>query len=131
MSCNRSFPYVQISKFGSSLNQKLTIDPVAASIYKDPDSNFDIGATAYLYGPSRQNAQLYMAEKCSRNWDGACEFLSRNQDASKPNVGKISSPLFTTVQQPGKETIGDFLDEPVVSVTSCPVAACIVLPFWI
>ena len=28
MSCNRSFPYVQISKFGTKLNPILKLDPV-------------------------------------------------------------------------------------------------------
>jgi len=124
MSCNRSFPYVQISKFGTTLNPKLSIDPVAASIYKDPDASFDIGATAYLYGPARVKSQLYMAEKCSKNWDGACEFLSRNQDTSKPNTGKIASPLFTTVQPPGKETIGDYLVENASVRRFCDLSSC-------
>ena len=124
MSCNRSFPYVQISKFGTSLNQKLTLDPVAASIYKDPDSSFDIGDSAVLYGPSRANSQLYMAEKCSKDWDGACEFLSRNKDTSKPNIGKIASPLFQTTLPPGKETIGDFLVENASVRRFCDLSSC-------
>ena len=80
MSCNRSFPYAQISKFGANLNPRLTLDPVAASIYKDVDASFDIGDTAVLYGPKHTNSKLYMAEQCAKNWDGACEYLSRNNN---------------------------------------------------
>lgn len=124
MSCNRSFPYAQISKFGNSLNPVLTLDPVASSIYKDPDSSFDIGDTAYLYGPEKESSQLYMAEKCSKNWDGACEFLSRNNDNTKCNVGKISSPLFQTMYAPGKQTIGDFLVENSGVRKFCDLSTC-------
>jgi len=102
------------------------MDPVVASIYKDPDASFDIGAMAYLYGPTKLNSQLYMAEKCSKNWDGACEFLSRNQDTSKPNSGKIASPLFKNVQPPGKETIGDFLVENASVRRFCDLSSCMI-----
>lgn len=124
MSYNRSFPYVQISKFGKNLNPILTLDPVAASIYKDPDSSFDIGSNAYSFGPATSSSQLYMAEKCSKEWDGACEFLSRNVDNSKCNIGKISSPLFSTIYQPGKQTIGDYLVENASVRRFCDLSSC-------
>lgn len=124
MSCNRSFPYVQLSKFGTKLNPILTVDPVSSSIYKDPDSSFDIGDSAYLFGPATTSSQLYMAEKCSKNWDGACEFLSRNSDSTKCNSGRISSPLFPTVYAPGKLTIGDFLVENAGVRRFCDLSSC-------
>jgi len=124
MSCNRSFPYVQISRFGNKLNPILKLDPVGSSIYKDVDSNFDIGDSANMYGPTRKNSQLYMAEKCSKNWDGACEFLSRNIDDTHCNQGKISSPLFMTQYQPGKQTIGDFLVENASVRRFCDLSSC-------
>jgi hypothetical protein len=124
MSYNRSFPYVQISKFGTTLNPILTIDPVASSIYKDIDSSLDIGDSAYLFGPATTNSQLYMAEKCSKEWDGACEFLSRNNDNTKCNSGRISSPLFPTVYAPGRQTIGDFLVENAGVRRFCDLNSC-------
>jgi hypothetical protein len=124
MSYNRSFPYVQISKFGTCLNPVLTIDPVASSIFKDPDSNFDIGDSANQFGPSTTKSQLYMAEKCSKNWDGACEFLSRNNDDTKCNSGKISSSIFPTMYAPGRQNIGDFLVENSAVRRFCDLNSC-------
>jgi hypothetical protein len=124
MSYNRSFPYVSISKFGANLNPLLTIDPVASSIYKDPDSSFDIGDAANQFGPATTSSQLYMAERCSKNWDGACEFLSRNNDNTKCNSGRISSPLFPTIYAPGRQTIGDFLVENAGVRRFCNLDSC-------
>lgn len=124
MSCNQSFPYVQISKFGKNLNPVLTVDPVASSIYKDPDSTFDIGELAILYGPRTKNSQLYMAEKCSKNWDGACEFLSRNIVDTCPNSAKVQSALFQTVNRPGTQTIGDILVENASVRRFCDLNSC-------
>jgi len=124
MSCNRSFPYVQISKFGTSLNPLLTIDPVASSVFKDPDSNFDIGDSADQFGPSTERSQLYMAERCSKIWDGACEFLSRNNDDTKCNSAKIPSAIFPTVYAPGRMTIGDFLVENSSVRRFCDLNTC-------
>lgn len=124
MSCNRSFPYAQISKFGANLNPKLTLDPVGASIYKDVNSSFDIGDTAVLYGPKHENSQLYMAEKCSKNWDGACEYLSRDNTDTNCNSGKIGSPLFSTLLPPGKANIGDYLVENASVRRFCDLSSC-------
>lgn len=123
MSCNQSFPYVQISKFGK-LNPVLTVDPVASSIYKDPDSSFDEGELSVLYGPRTRNSQLYMAERCSKNWDGACEYLSRNMDDTSTNAAKIPSALFPTNYIPGKQTIGDILVENSAVRRFCDLSSC-------
>ena len=65
---HKSFPYARIATFGQ-LNPVLRTDPVGYSIYKDIDSSFDIGPTSRLFGPEQPNSQLYMAEKCAKNWD--------------------------------------------------------------
>jgi len=100
--------YVPNRNFGTALSPALRTDPVASSIYRDVDSFFDIGSRAWAAGPASEEAQLYMAEKCSKNWDGACEFASRNNDISKPNVGLVQSPLFQQ-NAPGTLSIGDYL----------------------
>lgn len=127
MSCNRFFPYVPIAKFGNSMNPVMSIDPVASSIYKDIDADFDIGEMAINYGPRTKGSMLYMAERCSKKWDGACEFLSRNQDNDAIcNQAKISSPLFRRVNVPGTQTIGDILVENSAVRRFCDLSSCAV-----
>lgn len=125
--CNRTFPYVPIAKFGASMNPVMSIDPVAASIYKDPDSDFDIGEMAIRYGPRTRESMLYMADRCAKNWDGACEFLSRNRDNNVVcNQARISSPLFRRLNPPGSETIGDILVENTAVRRFCDLSSCAV-----
>lgn len=119
---HKSFPYARIATFGQ-LNPVLRTDPVGYSIYKDIDSSFDIGPTSRLFGPEQPNSQLYMAEKCAKNWDGACELLSRNNDGTKCNAGKVESPLFKTPSPPGM-TIGDFLVENAAVLRFCDMSSC-------
>lgn len=100
--------YVPLANFGTSLAPVLRTDPVGYSIYRDINSFFDEGSLGRTFGPESESSQLYMAEKCSKNWDGACELLSRNNDISKPNMGIVKSPLFPP-NEPGTMSIGDYL----------------------
>jgi len=104
---NRS-PYVPLRNFGKALSPDLRTDPIGWSIYRDVDSMFDEGSMSHAYGPASETSQNYMAEHCSKNWDGACELLSRNTDTTKPNVGLVESPLFRQ-NEPGTMSIGDYL----------------------
>ena len=100
--------YVPLRNFGTALSPVLRTDPIAYSIYRDIDSFFDEGSLARTFGPSSKESMLYMAEHCSKTWDGACELLSRNNDSSKPNVGLVESPLFQH-NAPNTLSIGDYL----------------------
>ena len=100
--------YVPLKNFGTALAPALRTDPIAYSIYKDIDSLFDEGSMARSFGPASKSSQCYMAEHCSKKWDGACELLSRNDDLSKPNVGLVESPAFRH-NAPGTMSIGDYL----------------------
>ena len=108
ISANNKSNYVPLRNFGTSLSPLLRTDPVGYSIYRDVDSFFDEGSLARTFGPATESSQLYMAEKCSKNWDGACELLSRNNDTSKPNLALPESPLFRQ-NEPGTMSIGDYL----------------------
>ena len=115
--------YVKIRNFGNVPSVLMT-DPVGYSIMpKDVRGSMDIGPTSRLFGPEQPNAQLFMAEKCAKEWDGACEFLYRNADDNKCNAGKINSPAFTTQSTPGM-TIGDFLVENSAVRRFCDLSSC-------
>jgi hypothetical protein len=115
--------YVPLRNFGTTLSPKLRTDPVGLSIYRDPDSFFDEGSLARTFGPKSKTSQLYMAEKCSKNWDGACELLSRNNETSVVNVGKVDSPVFKTPET-SNMSIGDFLIENSAERRFCSFDSC-------
>ena len=119
---NRSFPYAKIANFGQ-IQPRLMTDAVGFSVSKDIDTSFDIGPTSRMFGPDMPNAQLYMAEKCAKEWDGSCELMSRNRDSSKCNSGKISSSLFRSPSVDGM-TVGDFLVENAAVRRFCDLSSC-------
>jgi len=114
--------YVKIRNFGK-LPAVLATDPVGMSIIKDIDASMDAGPTSRLFGPDQPNSQLYMAERCASNWDGACELLYRNNDSTKCNAGKIDSSLFSS-PSPSGMTIGDFLVENSAVRRFCDLSSC-------
>ena len=100
--------YTPLRNFGRALAPQLRTDPVGYSIYRDTNSFFDEGSLAHTFGPATVSSQAFMAERCSKEWDGACELLSRNNDTSKPNVALVNSPAFQP-NAPGTMSIGDYL----------------------
>ena len=119
---NRS-NYVPLRNFGTSLSPALRTDPVGYSIYKDIDSYFDEGSLARKFGPESKESMLYMADKCSSEWDGACELLSRNKDISKPNMGLVRSSSFKH-NEPGTMSIGDYLVLNSATRRFCDLNSC-------
>lgn len=57
-----------------------------------------ISVPARTFGDDSLSGQLYMAEKCSKQWDGACELVSRNTDTTRVNVAKVDSPAFPQIK---------------------------------
>jgi hypothetical protein len=49
------------------------------------DSQFNNGEQGQLLGPNSKHGQIFMAQYCASNWDGVCEFASKNQNTTKPN----------------------------------------------
>lgn len=115
--------YVPLKNFGTALSPLLRTDPVGYSIYRDTNSFFDEGSLARTFGPTTKNGQLYMAEKCAGNWDGACELLSRNNETGRVNSAKVESPVFNT-PAPSNMTIGDFLIENSAERRFCNFDTC-------
>lgn len=116
-------PYIKLSNFGH-INPVLKTDAVAYSIYDDIDAYFDIGPTAKQFGPSSEKSHLYMAERCSKNWDGACEMMSRNDKIALSNVGGINSKTFYIRPPPSDLTIGDVLVDNSGVRRFCDLSSC-------
>ena len=121
-SYSRSNPYAKIANFGN-LNPALKTDAVAYSIYQDLGSYFQIGANASDFGPSSEKSQLFMSERCSKNWDGACELMSRNKQQALSNVGGVSSTLFSSKPSPDL-TIGDVMIDNSAVRRFCNMDSC-------
>ena len=123
MTTNTSYsPYAKIANFGK-INPVLKTDPVAASIYRDLGSFFEIGSNANHFGPSSESSQLYMSERCSKNWDGACEFMSRTNEIANSKTGNICSVLFSRGNQPST-TVGDVMVDNTAVRAFCDMSSC-------
>ncbi len=116
-------PYIKLANFGYN-DPVLKTDAVGYSIYDDIDAYFDIGPTAKQFGPSSEKSHLYMAERCSQNWDGACELMSRNDQQALSNVGGIKSSSFYIRPPPTDLNIGDVLIDNAGVRRFCDLSSC-------
>ncbi len=116
-------PYAKIANFGH-ISNVLKTDAVGYSIYRDIDSFLDIGPTAADYGPSAEKSHLFMSERCSKNWDGACELMSRNNEQARSNVGGILSSSFYKRPPPSDLSIGDVMVENTAVRRFCDLTTC-------
>ncbi len=69
--------------------EDVTDSPVDMCVFDDVDKSLVGGVLGYRYGPSNENCQLYMADRCARQWDGVCEVASQKQQAVYPNNATI------------------------------------------
>jgi hypothetical protein len=73
--------YVSIAQFGN-IAESPADDPLTFCMANTIDKNFIHGPLGSLYGPRTKQCQLYLAERCSKNWDGYCEYYYQHQQAS-------------------------------------------------
>lgn len=106
---NKPSSYASFQSFAPTLNEKIVTDPIAWSLYGNSlNAQFSIGAAGQnKYGPQGEKSQLYMAERCSLNFDGVCEMVSRDQTILRSNVASIRSPSFPASDQ--IQTVGQAL----------------------
>lgn len=84
MSCN----YSMISNFGPGAGMSAQNDPLTYCTVSGLESGFNhtIGGGDSLLGPNSSQCQLFMAEYCSNNWDGVCEYASNDRNTMYPNT---------------------------------------------
>jgi len=93
-----------------AIEEDISDDPVDMCMFNDINKSLVGGVLGYRYGPSNENCQLYMAERCSKKWDSICDIASINNNAVFPNTATIrgnsmASPLEIT----GGSTVGSQL----------------------
>lgn len=67
----------------------VTDDPVDMCLFSDVDKSMGAGVLGYRYGPSNENCQLFMADRCAKNWDSVCDIAAKNRGATLPNNATI------------------------------------------
>lgn len=71
--------YIQLSSFGNSKVNTLPIynnDPLTYCIGNTISQRFNHGSNADIYGQNSNPCQVYLSQRCARNWDNICEFAS-------------------------------------------------------
>jgi hypothetical protein len=115
--------YMKIIDLGRDQNHPCTNydDPLRYCMQTSMDTSFNNGSIggSFIGGPRSSNVQNYMAERCSKKFDGFCEyFYKQNQLGGTwehnrlwPNtVNKTSNPQGSSTPQfdTFNQTIGDF-----------------------
>lgn len=77
--------YATISDFGKGANTQS--NPLALCATSTLDSNFNntLGGNN-ISGPGNQQCQIFMAGYCAGNWDGVCEYMSKDQARVSPTI---------------------------------------------
>jgi hypothetical protein len=114
--------YAKSQNFAKSLSNELRTNPTDWSVQNNVDSAFAIGPTYQWYGPQSEASQTYMADKCSKNWDESCEYLSNDRTYVKSNTGKVRSKSFNCCVP--NQTIGDALVENSAERAFCDLSNC-------
>lgn len=65
--------YVSLSELGN--NNSSNNNPLSYCMSDGIDTSFKHGT---LFGPKSKQCQLFMSQRCSQVWDGACELASNN-----------------------------------------------------
>ena len=78
--------YRKIINFGSNAPNAVN-NPVSYAMGDTVDNLFTHGSIAKtIDSPYSRNSQIYMSDKCSKNWDKYCEYASANTSKSYPNM---------------------------------------------
>lgn len=69
--------YQKLVTFGSSLVNNLPIynnDPMTLCLGTDINQPFNHGSNGAIYGQNSPECQIYLSQRCAKNWDGLCEY---------------------------------------------------------
>jgi hypothetical protein len=79
--------YRQISDFAPDINNQVTSDPLLYCVLDTMDSQFLHGAPGRTFGKYNEHCSEYLSTRCSMNWDGVCEAMSKDRETRFPNTG--------------------------------------------
>jgi hypothetical protein len=87
--------YAKIKQIGKVDNSYMS-DPLSYCVTSDLDNSFNHTAGQKL-GPYSAPCQMFMSDYCAKNWDGICEYASRNINSNYPNPMINSAPLVPNI----------------------------------
>lgn len=95
--------------FDGSVNNSVE-DPINMCLFSDVNKSLTSGVLGYRYGPSNENCQLLMADRCAKRWDGVCDIAAMNKDAVYPNNATIrGNAMANPAEITGGSTVGNQL----------------------
>jgi hypothetical protein len=74
--------YQKLITFGDTLTNSLPVynnDPLTFCIGSNASQAFNHGSNAAIYGQNSPECQVYMSQRCAKNWDGVCEYAASHK----------------------------------------------------
>lgn len=74
--------YQKLVTFGSSMTNSLPVynnDPATFCVGTNASQAFNHGSNAAIYGQNSPECQIYMAQRCAKNWDGLCDYAASHE----------------------------------------------------
>ena len=81
--------YANITNFGPQAGHAPTNNPLSYCLVDDIDNKFQHSTDSGPIGPYSRNCQTFMSDRCAKNWDGYCEFLSKDKYNFAVNQAEI------------------------------------------
>jgi hypothetical protein len=122
--------YMNYTRFGGSkqMNCNGNNDPLTYCLAQTPDKNFQNSPYGIFLGPESRSCQLYMGDRCAKNWDGFCQYMydEYKNPGSFPN-NRVRPDLFSSrpFNQVSSGTIGDQFLNNVLQQKYCQFPNCI------
>jgi len=118
--------YARIQNFGKD-NQQVN-SPITYCLAQTADKNFQNAPYGIFQGPNSRNCQLYMGEKCAKEWDGFCEYMFQQyknpgqypNNSARPNMF-MANPIFSDVST---HSLGDAFLDNVLKQRFCQFPNC-------
>lgn len=121
--------YARIANFGPSSAPPCegTNNPLTYCLVDTMDKDFQHAPNGVLYGPRSEKCQLYMSERCAKNWDGYCEYFYKTKGPNGewpynqrwPNMGEAAQ----TGLSPASLTTGEQLLQDTAQRRFCKFAS--------
>lgn len=105
-------------------------DPINMCLFSDVDKSLTGGVLGYRYGPSNENCQLLLADRCAQNWDAVCDVAAANNNAMFPNTATIrGNSMANPAEIQGGSTVGSQLLHNAAQRRFCVFQNCSVQQF--
>lgn len=92
-------------------SKDVTSNPVDMCLFSDVNKSLVGGVLGARYGPANENCQLFMADRCAKNWDSVCDVAALNRQATYANNATIRG---NAAAAPGEITGGSTIGSQLI-----------------